>query len=197
MNDAFSFAAAARTLAPFVLLMPLCAALVLIRVPHVGLVVSALGAAAAVVTGVRLARRRLIARTTTARFSVQGVEMEDGYGGRVQLAWRHIERVGVVDTRVPSPRTVTRGDRIAVRTGARQCVGLVGLGYYEIPPRAPHWLWNHLARMPVDPATGLHEISIPLGAVDPLWEGGPMGEWVRRHRPDLFDQEDGRRPYLT
>ncbi len=189
MKNAFSLATVAGSLVPLVLSMPLCAILVLVGHPHVGLIVSALGATAtAVVAGARLNRRRRIARTTTARFSIQGVEMKDGYGGRVQLAWRHIERIGVVETRVPSPRTVTRGDRISVRTGARQCVGLVGLGYYEIPPGAPHWLWTHLTRVPVDPETGLHEIGIPLGVVDPLWEGGPMGDWVRRHRPDLFDQ---------
>ena len=42
------------------------------------------------------------------------------------------------------------------------------------------------AREPVEPETGLRSVSIPLGAIDPLWERGPMGDWVRHHRPDLL-----------
>ncbi|MFI6595968.1 hypothetical protein ACIBHX_06955 [Nonomuraea sp. NPDC050536] len=194
MADALSLADLARSLALFVLLAPLCLALVMLPGRPVELVLAALGAAAGL-AGVRLARQRRMARATIARFSSQGVEMVDGYGARIQLAWRHIERIGVVETRVPSPRTVTRGDRIYVRTGARQCVGLVGWGYYELPPHAPHWLWTHLTRMRVDPETGLSEISIPLGVIDPLWERGPMGELVRRRRPELFHQES--RPRIT
>ncbi|MEU4234035.1 hypothetical protein AB0F17_58015 [Nonomuraea sp. NPDC026600] len=141
--------------------------------------------AAMIAMGVRLARYRHLAADTVVRFSAQGVEMEDAYGSRVRLAWRHIEGIDVVDSRVPSPRTVIRADGTHIRTGTRKCVGVVGWGEYEISPRAPGWLISHLDRLPVDPVTGLPRLSIPLGVVDPLWEHGPMGDRVRRHRPDL------------
>jgi hypothetical protein len=42
--------------------------------------------------------------------------------------------------------------------------------------------------------TGLERLSIPLGTVDPLWEGGPMGDWVRRNSPDLFNRLESPAP---
>ncbi|GAA3716584.1 hypothetical protein GCM10022224_097770 [Nonomuraea antimicrobica] len=80
---------------------------------------------------------------TVAHLSPEGVEMEDWYGSRVRLAWRHVERIDVVGSRIPSPRTITKAGRIGVRTGARQCIGLVGWGEYEIPHNAPDWLLAH------------------------------------------------------
>lgn len=135
---------------------------------------------------VRLVRRRQMAGATVARLSSLGVEMEDWYGSRVRLAWQQVERIAVVESRIPSPRTVTRAGRVKVRRGARQCIGLVGWGEYEIPRNAPGWLLAYRARLPIDPATGLQEISVPLGVVDFLWEHGPIGDQVRWHRPDLF-----------
>ncbi|MEU7747923.1 hypothetical protein [Nonomuraea sp. NPDC049158] len=178
----FSLATAARLLGPLILLVPVCMAL---PGPHVEWGLTAAGMAMLAI-GVRLARHRQMAADTVVRFSAQGVEMEDPYGSRVRLAWRHIECVDVVESRVPSPRTIAEADRIYVRTGTRKCIGVVGWGEYEVSPSAPGWLLGHLDRMPVDPATGLQKLSIPLGAVDPLWEQGPMGDRVRHHRPDLL-----------
>ncbi|MFI9592241.1 hypothetical protein [Nonomuraea sp. NPDC052265] len=52
--------------------------------------------------------------------------------------------------------------------------------------------WPDISRIdvvdtqPADPVTGRPEVAIPLGEIDPLWERGPMGDWVRRLRPDLM-----------
>lgn len=180
----FSVSAIVRLLSPFVLLIPVCLVVKSLPGPQMDLVFLVAGIAV-IAIGVRLARYRQLAADTVVRFSAQGVEMEDAYGSRVRLAWRHIEGIDVVDSRVPSPRTVIRADGTHIRTGTRKCVGVVGWGDYEISPRAPGWLISHLDRMPVDPITGLPKLSIPLGVVDPLWEEGPMGDRVRRHRPDL------------
>lgn len=45
---------------------------------------------------------------------------------------------------------------------------------------------ERLARVPVDPATGRPEVTIPLGELDPQWQRGPMGDWVRHYRADLI-----------
>lgn len=176
-----------RLFLPFVLLIPVWLIFIAFIPDHhrIGPVLLAV-VATVVLPGVRLARWRQLAAATVARFSPDGVEMEGRYGSRVHLAWRHVERIDVVESRFPSPRTIAKAGRIGVRTGARQCIGLVGWGEYEIPHQAPSWLPAHRARLPIDPASGLRKISIPLGAVDPLWEYGPMGDQIRRHRPDLF-----------
>jgi hypothetical protein len=85
-------------------------------------------------------------------------------------------------------------DGIRVRTGTRRCVGLVGWGEHEVPLEVPGWMIAHLARTEVDRRTGLERLSIPLGTVDPLWEDGPMGDWVRRNRPDLFNRLESPAP---
>jgi hypothetical protein len=186
MVRVFSLATVVRSLLPPVLLLPLWLILIgIIAGRHTGLMFLAVGAMV-VFAGVRLVRWQQVATATVVRLSPDGVEMEDWYGSCVRLAWRHIERIDVVESRIPSPRTVTRAGKVDVRTGARQCIGLVGWGEYEVPRNAPNWLLAHQARLPIDPATGLQEISIPLGAVDPLWERGPMSDQVRHHRPDLF-----------
>ncbi|MFD9944847.1 hypothetical protein ACFWYW_29480 [Nonomuraea sp. NPDC059023] len=176
-----------RLVLPFVLLIPVWLIFIALIPDHhrIGPVLLA-AVATVVVPGVRLARWRQLAVATVARFSPESVEMEDRYGSRVHLAWRHIDRIDAVESRFPSPRTIAKAGKIGVRTGARRCIGLIGWGDYEIPHQAPRWLPAYRARLPVDPASGLRKISIPLGAVDPLWESGPMGDRVRRHRPDLF-----------
>ncbi|GAA3108293.1 hypothetical protein GCM10020001_027920 [Nonomuraea salmonea] len=69
---------------------------------------------------------------------------------------------------------------------ALRSVGLIGWGERAVPPRIPAWMRDRLARVPVDPATGRPEVTIPLGEFDPVWQRGPMGDWVRRYRPDLM-----------
>ncbi|WP_090946175.1 hypothetical protein [Nonomuraea jiangxiensis] len=186
MARAFSVATVVRLFLPSVLLIPIWLVFIAFIPDRLIELVFLAAGATVVFAGVRLVRWRQAAAATVARLSSEDVEMEDWYGSRVRLAWRNVERIDVVESRIPSPRTITRAGRIDVRTGARQCIGLVGWGEHEIPHNAPNWLLAHRARLPIDPATGLQRISIPLGVVDPLWEHGPMGAQVRQHRPDLF-----------
>ncbi|MCF6467446.1 hypothetical protein FAF44_03330 [Nonomuraea sp. MG754425] len=188
MARVFSVATVVRMLLPSVLLIPVWLIFIAFVPDRHNMEAVFLAAGVTVAfAGVRLVRWRLMAAATVARVSPDGVEMGDWYGSRVRLAWRDLERVDVVESRIPSPRTIVKDGRIGVRTGARQCVGLVGWGEYEISHQAPNWLLAHRARLPIDPASGRQRISIPLGVVDPLWEDGPMGDQVRRHRPDLFE----------
>ncbi len=149
-----------------------------------GLVIGVAGTSA--LLGVLVVKHRRMVAGTVVRFSPRGVEMADTYGFVLRLDWPDVQRVGVVESRMASPRTIGRPGGVRVRAGAMQSVGLVGWGEREVPARMPGWMRDHLARIPVDPDTGLQWLGIPLGAVDPLWERGPMGDWVRRHRPDLL-----------
>ncbi|WP_204045143.1 hypothetical protein [Acrocarpospora phusangensis] len=140
----------------------------------------------AVLMGVLVARHGRMVAGTVARFSPQGVEMEDVYGSRLRLNWPDVDRVDVVESHVASPCRIVRPGGASVRTGAMQCVGLVGWGERDLSQSVPRWIRVALAREPIDPDTGLQRLSVPLGAIDPRWEQGSMGDWVRRYRPDLL-----------
>ncbi len=71
-------------------------------------------------------------------------------------------------------RRMVRGTVVQVRAGAMRSVGLVGWGEREVPLRVPGWMRAHLARVPVDPDTGLQWLGIPLGVV--LATGPGLGE---------------------
>jgi hypothetical protein len=177
---------AAPFLLPLLLFFPVCLLLgsILTADAAWGLLVGAAGTA--VLVGVLVVKHRRMVAGTVVRFSPRGVEMADTYGFVLRLDWPDVRRVDVVESRMASPRTIGRPGGVRVRAGAMKSVGLVGWGEREVPARMPGWMRDHLARIPVDPDTGLQWLGIPLGAVDPLWERGPMGDWVRRHRPDLL-----------
>lgn len=131
------------------------------------------------------ARRGLL--STVLRMSPAGVEWWDSYGFHVRLRWDRITRVDEVQTSMTRP-----GARVGVPGGVRMSVrpwrnsGLVGWGEQEIPDKAPGWVKDLLARAPRDPRTGAPEVAIPLSGLDATWTIGPIGDWVRRYRPDLL-----------
>ncbi|SEG93943.1 hypothetical protein SAMN05444920_108240 [Nonomuraea solani] len=173
-------------IAPLVLFFAVCLLLGAIFTGSTpgGIAVGALATAALV--AVLAAKYRRLTTGTVARFSADGVELTDSHGFRVNLRWPDITRIDVVDTQLANPRRVGRpgGARAGVRP--LRSAGLIGWGERVVPPRIPGWMRERLSRVPVDPASGRPEVSIPLGEFDPLWERGPMGDWVRRHRPDLM-----------
>ncbi|TMR21576.1 hypothetical protein ETD86_14845 [Nonomuraea turkmeniaca] len=177
---------AAPFFAPLVLYFAICLLLSAILTGNtaLGMVIGALATAALV--AVLAAKHRRLALGTVVRFSADGVELTDSYGFRVRLRWPDITRIDVVHTQMANPRTIGRLGAVRVRTGGLRSTGLVGWGERITPPRIPAWLRDRLARVPVEPATGRPEVTIPLGELDPQWVSGPMGDWIRRHRPDLM-----------
>ncbi|NUR91984.1 MAG: hypothetical protein HOY71_48595 [Nonomuraea sp.] len=146
-----------------------------------GVVIGALATAA--LAGVLVVKHRRLVAGTVVRFTPEHVELADARGFVVRLRWPDITRIDVVDTRLADPRRVGRP---GVRVQALRSAGLIGWGERTVPPRIPGWMRDRLARVPTDPVTGRTEVAIPLGEIDPLWQGGPMGDWVRRRRPDLM-----------
>ncbi|MEU6711831.1 hypothetical protein ABZ897_10185 [Nonomuraea sp. NPDC046802] len=142
--------------------------------------------ATAVLFGVLAVKHRRLTAGTVVRFSPDGVELSDSAGFHVRLCWPDITRIDVVDTQLANPRSIGRPGGVRVRTQALRSVGLIGWGERTVPPRIPGWMRDRLARVPVDPATGRPEVTIPLGEIDAQWERGRMGDWVRHHRPDLM-----------
>lgn len=153
-----------------------------------GLVVGipvAIGSTAALVA-VLYAKFRRMESGTVVRFSEYGVELSDRLGFRIRLGWRDITRLGQVDSRMAGPRRVGYAGSARIRAGAMQSLGLIGWGERVVPPDIPHWMHQHLAAQPRNPADGRPEVAIPLGGIDPDWPHGPMGQWVRTYRPDLL-----------
>ncbi|MEO3792556.1 hypothetical protein ABGB14_20280 [Nonomuraea sp. B10E15] len=135
---------------------------------------------------VLVAKHRRMSSGTVVRFTAEGVELTDSLGFRVHLRWPDITRIDVVDTQLANPRRVGRPGGVRVRAQALRSVGLIGWGERAVPPRIPGWMRDRLSRVPVDPATGRPEVTIPLGEFDALWQRGRMGDWVRHYRPDLM-----------
>ncbi|WP_327089871.1 hypothetical protein OIE66_04425 [Nonomuraea sp. NBC_01738] len=142
-------------------------------------------ACAGALLAVVAAKHRRLVTGTVVRFTDEAVELSDAYGFRVRLRWPDITRIDAVDTRVAAPGAIGRRGGLRVRARPLRATGLVGWGERETPARIPRWMRDRLAAAPVDPVTGRPEVAIPLGELDPLWERGPMGAWIRRHRPDL------------
>jgi hypothetical protein len=134
--------------------------------------------------GVLYSKFRRMKEGTVVRFSEYGVELSDTLGFHVRLGWRDMTRLGKVNTRMASPEAV--GEDIKVSIGSMNSLGLIGWGDRIIPPNAPGWMRENLARQPRNPADGRSEVAIPLGGIDPNWLQGPMGHWVRMYRPDLL-----------
>ncbi|MFC5830209.1 hypothetical protein [Nonomuraea insulae] len=173
-------------IAPLVIFFAVCLLLgaIFTGSTPLGILLGAL--ATGVLVAVLAAKHRRLASGTVARFSADGVELTDSYGFRVRLRWPDITRIDIVDTQLADPRRVGRPGGVRARVQPLRSVGLVGWGERTVPPRIPGWMRERLARVPVDPATGRPEVAIPLGEFDPLWERGPMGDWVRRYRADLM-----------
>ncbi|MFI6739685.1 hypothetical protein ACIBI9_42755 [Nonomuraea sp. NPDC050451] len=172
--------------APFALFFAVCLLLgaIFTGSTPLGAAIGALATAA--LLAVLVAKHRRLTTGTVVRFSADGVELADSYGFRVRLRWPDITRIDVVDTQLAGPRRFGRPGGVRVRVEPLRSVGLVGWGERTVPPRVPGWMRERLTRAPMDPVTGRPEVAIPLGEFDPLWEGGAMGDWVRRHRPDLM-----------
>jgi hypothetical protein len=145
----------------------------------------AVGATAGLVA-VLYKKFRRMSEGTVVRFSEHGVELSDQLGFRVRLAWTDMTRLGEVDTRMASPRSIGHGAGARARVGVMKSLGLIGWGERVTPRRIPGWMRQSLAAQPVNPADGRPEVSIPLGGMDPNWPNGPMGQWVRSYRPDLL-----------
>ncbi|MEV0615561.1 hypothetical protein AB0I81_19760 [Nonomuraea sp. NPDC050404] len=172
-------------IAPLVLFFGVCLLLgaIFTQSTPLGAVVGALATGGLV--AVLAAKHRRLASGTVVRFSPDGVELTDSLGFRVRLRWPDITRIDVVDTQLANPRRVGRPGGARVRVQPLRSVGLIGWGERVVPPRIPGWMRDRLARVPVDPASGRPEVTIPLGEFDAVWQRGPMGDWVRHYRPDL------------
>ena len=170
-------------LALFFAVMLLLGAILTTSTPG-GIVIAAL--ATAVLVGVLYAKFRALVANTVVRFSDEGVELVDGRGFRVRLAWDDMTRIDTVHSQLADGRPIGRGFGVRARVGRTSSDGLVGWGKRMTPARMPGWMRRQLAAAPVDPADGRPEVAVPVGALDPSWTLGPMGDWVRRYRPDLL-----------
>lgn len=176
-----------RMLLPFVLVLVLLAVIMYVLGYVVGGVAGGL-VGSVVVTGVMVGvLYRKFARMkngTVVRFSEYGVELSDTMGFHIRLYWRDITHIGQVNTQMASPEAV--GGDLQASVGAMKTRGIIGWGERVVPPTAPGWMRENLAVQPKNPFDGRPLVAIPLGGIDQNWAMGPMGQWVRMYRPDLF-----------
>lgn len=178
-----------RMVLPFVFLLVFFAAVMLL----LGSIVAGLagGIVAAVVgTGALVAvlygKFDRMRQGTVVRFSEHGVELADTLGFQIRLGWPDVTRIGEVRSRMASPSVVGFRGSMRGNAGTVTTYGIIGWGQRVIPPTAPGWMRQDLAMAPVHPHDGRPEVAIPLSGIDPDWERGAMGQWVRMYRPDLL-----------
>jgi hypothetical protein len=179
-----------RTAAPFIAVLALVF-LILVLLGSVGTrsVLGGIGIGAAgtlipvLLLSGKLSRMRSRA---VVRFSPSGMELSDAKGFRVRLRWQDVTHLGIVHTQLANPRTIGTVDGDQITVGAMTSTGIFGWGERTVPPDIPAWLHATLDAQPVNPADGRPQVCIPLGGIDPQWQHGAMGEWLRRYRPDLL-----------
>jgi hypothetical protein len=102
---------------------------------------------------------------TNLELSPDGVAVSDGEAG-VRLPWPGIARIEELAPINPLPRGLDVDVAEIVASGAApraiRVEGLVGVDGSGAPQ------------------------SIPLSTFDPHWRVGRIGDWIRRHRPDLL-----------
>ncbi|GAB2935572.1 hypothetical protein GCM10027203_40570 [Nonomuraea fastidiosa] len=81
-------------------------------------------------------------------------------------------------------RPVQHGGHALV--GALRSAGLIGWGQRTVPPRIPSWMRERPGPRARGPGDGPAGGDDSAGEFDPAWQRGPMGDWVRRYRPDLM-----------
>jgi hypothetical protein len=178
-----------RMVLPFVLLLVFFAAVMLLLGSiFAGLVggIAVSVVSTAIMVGVLYGKFSRMKSGTVVRFSEYGVELSDTKGFRIRLYWPDITRIGQVDTRMADPGAVGPENGVQVSVGAMKSQGVIGWGERIVPPNAPGWLHANLAAQPRNPYDGRPEVAIPLGGVDPNWQQGAMGQWLRLYRPDLM-----------
>lgn len=178
----------------------------------VGVLVSGLGTLAAYLV-LRYKVRRAVA-ANVLRLDGSGIRWNSGGGVVHTVAWSDLTGIGPVDVQL-TPRRRLRGgpgliagrvqDRVRGRLQDRVQDGLVpnrpmpqvvgasladhglhGWSTVTLPPRVPSVMRQAVERMPVDEASGKRHVGIPLVTFDRSWPQGPIGGWIRAHRPDLL-----------
>jgi hypothetical protein len=132
--------------------------------------------------------------TTVLRTSPAGIELLDGQGFGFLVRWRDVTEVGQVSA-VLSGQPLMPADLVErAAEGGDAGTGLIGQGSRVIPD--PETLPRYLRRrLPPQRADApLTPVAVPLGAIDPGWKDGAIGDAVRRHRPDLLAPTPGSPP---
>lgn len=126
------------------------------------------------------------ALSTVVRVSPAGIEMTDNLGFLNRVSWPDMVKVGRV-TAMQSQGSVKGGGGKTFTASAMKDMGVIGWGVRRVPEnlRLPETMRTALARMPYDPATGKHYISIPLSVIEADWVDGRIAQLIQHYRPDM------------
>lgn len=152
-----------------------------------GIIAAVLGDA--ILLGILYRKYTRMREGTVVQFSEHGVQLSDQMGFHMSLLWPDIDKIGPIATQMGNPRSMGARGGVQVSVGAVHSLGLIGWGHRIVPPNAPRWMREVLAKAPRHPEDGRQQVAIPLGGIDPNWTQGPMGQWVLLYRPDLFGRQ--------
>lgn len=133
---------------------------------------------------------RYASRSQGLRMSAYGVELLRRDGGIVRMRWPDIEQIAVVAQRgrsIVAPYGIARaaaGASMSAYMAANTGPGLLGRGESLTPAEAQQQRQQGSAWLTYRQT--LDQFGLRLVVIDRDWLNGPIGDWIRRYRPDLL-----------
>jgi hypothetical protein len=131
------------------------------------------------------------AMSTVLLVSPVGIETVDNLGFLNRLAWPDMVKVGRV-VAIAQGKTIKGGGDKTFAQKELKDMGVIGWGVRKVPAiKLPEQMRQSLAKLPYDPATAKHYISIPLSVIEKDWVDGRIAQLIQHYRPDLsWDMHD-------
>lgn len=131
------------------------------------------------------------AMSTVLLVSPAGIETSDDLGFVNRIAWPDMAKVGRVVAIAEGKTIKGGGDKTFTRKQLKD-MGVIGWGVRVVPPiKLPEQMRVSLSKLPYDPVTAKHYISIPLSVIEKDWVEGRIAQLIQHYRPDLsWDMHD-------
>lgn len=131
------------------------------------------------------------AMSTVLLVSPVGIETVDNLGFLNRLAWPDMVKVGRV-VAIAQGKTIKGGGDKTFAQKELKDMGVIGWGVRKVPAiKLPEQMRQSLAKLPYDPVTAKHYISIPLSVIEKDWVDGRIAQLIQQYRPDLsWDMHD-------
>lgn len=131
------------------------------------------------------------ALSTVLLVSPVGIETVDNLGFLNRIAWPDMAKVGQVIA-IAEGKTIKGGGDKTFAQKQLKDMGVIGWGVRKVPAiKLPEQMRVSLSKLPYDPVTAKHYISIPLSVIEKDWLDGRIAQLIQYYRPDLsWDMHD-------
>jgi hypothetical protein len=115
----------------------------------------------------------------------------DDLGFDNRIGWPDLTKVGRV-VAIAQGREIKGGGQKTFARKELKDMGLIGWGVRRVPDiKLPQEMRVSLSKLPYDPVSGKHYISIPLSVIEKDWVDGRIAQLIQHYRPDLsWDMHD-------